>query len=1150
MIIRAPFVISLILSALVAISGASAQGTRQKYKFHPVEANARLSNLNITGLLQDSKGFLWVGTDDGLNRFDGYDFKVYRNVEDNPHSLLKNKIQSIFEDSRGILWVSTLNSGLHTYDREQDEFRRIPEFSIDHCQVMRIIEDSHHHVWIGGVLHSQTFVASWDATTNVWTTYPLFASTDPVYSMLEESPNEFWFGTRLNGLFKWNKELNSLKRYRHDPSNPSSLPGDYIEKMVRDQDGYLWIATRSGLCKWDGRSNNFKTFAAQPDKKNSLLVNDIMDICLDGRYLWVATENGGLSRMDRSKEEFLNFLFDKNEPNSVINNSIWSLHRDRQQRLWVGSYAKGLCVIDNLEEKFPELDVPLENKLVNAVRKDSRGRLWIGTEGGIVMQDKAGVHSFTHRAGDPTSLSSNAVNCLFEDSRKNIWVGCWNGGINKFDEASGHFIQFLPNANRKGSLSNPNVLNIGESSVTHDLLVCTFGGLNIMKDPGKDFFENWVDGEHEGDQLLLAVYEDHQKNIWIGSYNGLSLFDLKTKKFKHVYLSHDTTDVSDRVNCIMEDHQKRLWVGSYAGLHQVAGSNHVVTYSVHDGLPVNIVQGILEDNHGTLWLGTTHGLAAFEPQSKKITVYDESDGLTSNEFRRNAFFKGSEGHLFVGGNGLNVFIPDSLHENPYRPSVFISDFKILNQSVKPGGKDGILHQAISETKEIEIGPQFPFFTIHYVAINFTASYKNRYSYKMEGFNTDWMDVGEQRFATFTNLDPGNYTFRVKASNNDGLWNDQGASLIIHVLPPWWKTLWFRVSAAFLLSGMLVGIYYLRINRIRRRATILEEMIKQRTWELEESNKVLAEREKEINRQNKELVRQQEELATQNEELSQGQEEASTQRDMLSEQNLKLEEASRTIEQKNREIILQNENLELEVEKRTKELLEHNHQLEQFAFISAHNLRAPVARILGLGQVLKLPQRPEEEKMILEKLLLTTQELDRVVKDLNLILDIRKNNSSVITEINLVREMEFVKINLQKEIDETETTILEDFSPVEVIFSVKPYIDSILLNLVSNAIKYRHPGRAPIIQISTQREGEFVCLTVRDNGLGIDLSKYEDKLFKLYSRFHSHVEGKGMGLYLVKTQVAALGGRIEVSGEVYNGITFKIYLQAKMDMVLS
>lgn len=315
-------------------------------------------------------------------------------------------------------------------------------------------------------------------------------------------------------------------------------------------------------------------------------------------------------------------------------------------------------------------------------------------------------------------------------------------------------------------------------------------------------------------------------------------------------------------------------------------------------------------------------------------------------------------------------------------------------------------------------------------------------------------------------------------------------------------------------------------------------------EVKRQNKELLLREEQIQAQNVKLLMQQEELAAQNEELIETQEEISAQRDVVAEQNHKLQQASLIIEKQNAEIKHRNENLEREIEERTRELIEYNQQLEQFAYISAHNLRAPVARILGLGQLLELsPKDTQEKREVYEKLISTTRELDHVVRDLNTILEIRKSNISVVTEIDLAAELSQVKGILEKEITDTQTEIVADFSNVRIIHTVKPYLDSILINLISNAIKYRHERRHPVITLKTEVREDYVCLIVQDNGLGIDLSLFKDRIFTLYSRFHSHVEGKGMGLYLVKTQVAALGGKIEVESEVNKGITFYVYLRA-------
>jgi signal transduction histidine kinase len=348
--------------------------------------------------------------------------------------------------------------------------------------------------------------------------------------------------------------------------------------------------------------------------------------------------------------------------------------------------------------------------------------------------------------------------------------------------------------------------------------------------------------------------------------------------------------------------------------------------------------------------------------------------------------------------------------------------------------------------------------------------------------------------------------------------------------------WFKGSIALLLVGTAFFYYQIRVKNIHQQNKKLEKLVNERTKEL-------LIREEEIRAQNLTLVEQRQELVTQNEELIGSQEEISAQRDLVALQNQELQNARAIIEAQNEKIILRNESLEKEVEKRTKKLIEYNQQLEQFAFISAHNLRAPVARILGLGQILELSGSDiKDSKLVSDKIVSTTRELDRVVKDLNTILDLRKDNSVVISDVSFDDELNMVKATLEKEITETGTMIIADFSAVNKIKTVKPYLDSILMNLVSNAIKYRHESRTPVVNIRTYVAEDYICLAVKDNGLGIDLELFKDKLFVLYNRFHLHVEGKGMGLYLVKTQITALGGKIEVESEINKGTTFQVFLK--------
>ncbi|HEY5749452.1 MAG TPA: two-component regulator propeller domain-containing protein [Chryseolinea sp.] len=1088
-----------------------------------MEVSSGLSNSRVNSILQHSKGFLWIGTEDGLNRFDGYEFKVYRHLPGDTTSLLKNGVLNLYEDSRGVLWVSTINGGLHMYNSEQDNFTRIKAYSFD-CEITQISEDRKKNIWIVGVQSKQAFVSQLNQDNNQWKHFAVFPSTNPVSFFLQASENEFWLGVNNTGFFKWNMSNNALESYLPDKKNPNSIVGKNFHKGMKDVRGNIWIATEQGLSKFDSNGGKFTNYTTtSPDGKPALLVNNILSLCEDGDYIWIGTENGGLSRLNTKNDQFTNFKFDRNDPLSLPDNSIWSIYKDRQGRIWIGTYSRGLCVVDKLKEKFSEVDMILENDVVNAIWQDSKKRFWVGTEDGLVVRDGKQLRYYKHTSRK-NSLSSNPVLSIFEDSKHQMWFGTWGGGLNRYVEKNDHFINYVPDEEDPRSLSNPNVFVVKEQIQTKRLLVGTYNGLNVLTDESAGHFERYADREFEFNNFIRTIFEDSKGNVWIGTIEELTAYHEKDKQITRFNTGNnpDAFQVGGLVNCIIEDKEGRIWVGTSKGLHVLSDNKFVKRYTIENGLPNNIINGILEDDKGNLWLSTTQGISKFNPADESFRNFDINDGLLSTEFKPNACFKNKEGQFFFGGTGINFFYPDSIKSNPHIPPVYITDLKLFNRSVKAGDKAGILKQQISETPEISLPPQYNFFTLNYVAVNFTAANRNKYAYKLEGFDEDWNYVDDQRSVTFTNLDAGTYTFRVKACNNDGLWNESGATLVIHILPPLWKTLWFRAAVGLFIVGVAIGYYRMRVNAIEQQNKRLENLVAERTGELLQTNEELILRDEEIQAQNSELFNQREALASQNGELQMARE---------------------IIEEQNDEIRLRNETLEEEVKARTKDLVEYNQQLEQFAFISAHNLRAPVARILGLGNILDLVKsEPEEKNAIIDKLVIATRELDAVVRDLTTILVLRKDNISIITEVNLEEELRSIKINLEKEIVETGASIVEDFSCAPLIHTIKPYLDSILINLVSNAIKYRYPGRRPVIQIKSKFIENYICLTLRDNGLGINLESYKDKLFTLYSRFHNHVEGKGMGLYLVKTQVVSLGGRIEVESEIDKGTVFKIFFK--------
>ncbi|HEY9045397.1 MAG TPA: two-component regulator propeller domain-containing protein, partial [Ohtaekwangia sp.] len=779
---------SCYLFSLLCCGIVNAQSTLEKIKFSRIETASGLSNSRVTDIVQDSRGFLWFATDDGLNRFDGYEFKIYRNHPDDTTSLLKNSINRIYEDNRGLIWVATRHGGLHIYNRAQDNFSRVPGYAFD-CEVNEIIEDK-NCIWVAGVKSGYAFADQYTKALHPrLQKHFVFLSRNPVHSIIPASENEYWMGIRDTGFFRWNTESNTLTKYHADASNPNSIVSDLFDVAIKDDQNNVWIATAEGLSKFDVARNIFTNYTTKNTSgKEGLAVNNILSLAIDGDYLWIGTENGGLNRFNKRTGKFSHFMSVKNDLSSLSDNSVWALYKDREGRIWIGTFSKGICVIDKLKEKFLEVNIPLENDVVNAIWQDSKKRFWIGTEGGLAVKKNEHIQYYRHTQ-DNASLANDPVLSIYEDSKRQLWFGTWDGGLNLYNEQADNFTHYKHDAAKPGSLVDNNVFVIQEEKEAGQLLVGTQDGLNILTDARKGTFEQVREKEFGFNNYIRYIYEDRQQNVWVGSIEELTLYDRAGKQLKRFDTSvhPDSIAVSGIVNCIAEDKKGRLWVGTTNGLHLLVDQKFQKRYITENGLPNNTVCGILEDDKGNLWLSTSGGIARFNPEEESFRNYDVSDGLLSNEFKPRVCLRNNEGQFFFGGKGVNVFYPDSIKDNPNIPPVFITDLKIFNESVKIGDKFGVLDRQISETQEVTLSYESNFFTIHYVALNYTATDKNQYAYKLEGFDKDWNYVGAQRSVTFTNLDPGYYIFKVKASNNDGLWNEEGAYLIIHILPPWWGT---------------------------------------------------------------------------------------------------------------------------------------------------------------------------------------------------------------------------------------------------------------------------------------------------------------------------------------------------------------------------
>lgn len=1094
-----------------------------------------LSQNHVNCIIQDRQGFMWFGTSEGLNRFDGYEFTIYRHIDGDTSSIPSDNITELYLDKKGQIWIGSTN-GLAKYNRDLNTFTSfVPDsandVSVTNSQVNRILEDKSGNFWIAFL---NGVVDYFDRSKNTFVHYQISSDVTgkgkygEATSLLLDRNGNLWIGT-FKGITVLNERQEAVQKFVHDPKDENSLSSNAVHDIIQDRNGVIWVATEHGLNRYDSENERFVRSIHDDNNENSLSTNVTRRILEDkeGR-IWIGTENGGLDIFDHKAERFYHFIENKTFKSGISDNSIYSIYRDRLDNMWVGTNVQGVNFYDRYARTFkiyqssPGVKGQLNYDKINGIDEQPGKGFWIATEGGglnLLDPEKDSFTAYRNNKNDPSSIPGDFAGDVVWDSARNcVWVTTWGGGLWRMDPKTGRGKTYKSNALDSTALAGNFLWRLYLNKGT--LYVGTIGnGFSIYNDKA-DSFSNYSVEDGLAEKNVISFYADDKGFLWTGGWeHGVSKLNLSQRAFVAVPKFDNVWSTFS----IIGDSLRRLWFSTNDGiLIYDEAQDSITTFTIRDGLPGRSVHSMLDDGKGNYWLSTNAGLVRFDVAKKEFRTFTMADGLPTNQFSSWPF-RSKDGRMFFGSaKGLVVFHPDSIKINPIIPEVYITDLKIFNESVPIGGEDNILTRPISETKSITLPYDHNVFSLTFVALNYTSSTRNQYVYQLEGFDKGWTKAQSNRMATYTSLDPGTYSFKVKASNNDGLWNDEGATLIIHVLPPWWQTWWFRMILVAFSILVVTIITYVRTRNIRRSNRLLEETVRQKTQALMQTNQEILAQKEEIAQKNRMLVEQAAELAAQNEQLIQIQEEVSSQRDLLT---------------------YQNENLELKVEKRTKELIEHTQQLEQFAFISAHNLRAPVARILGLGQLLEMSKSdPTRKEEIYPKLIQTTKELDSVVRDLNSILDLKHNTVSLVTTIVLTTEVQAVMQTLEKEISASRANIVIDFSRADNIRTVKPYLDSIIYNLISNAIKYRYPDREPVIRIKSELlEGE-ICLIFEDNGLGIDLEQYGEKLFNLYSRLHFHVEGKGMGLYLVKTQMASLGGRVEIFSKVDVGTVFKLYFR--------
>ncbi len=809
-----------------------------KLHFTHISSEQGISNSTIESIFQDSLGFIWFGTRDGLNRYDGNEIQVYRNDPTDSNSLSDNYIRCIYEDHHHHLWVGTIN-GLNRFNREKNNFTRFKHRDHDPSSislnfVTAIVEGGKDHLWIG------TLGGGLNIFDEKNESFKQYSSISPTAS--GSSLNKTNLDNRVNALYRdrlgnvWvaaqnclnllNTKDSSLTAYRNDQTitNPS---GNTITCIQEERSGNLWLGTEDdGVFLFDPVQKTFTRFAHSDKNPLTLGNNMIKSMLVDKKgRLWVGCINGGLNLFDPVKNTFFNYQNEPGNSSSLSQRTISALWEDHQGNLWIGTHRGGVNVFSQAMEKFNLYrQEPATSSLsyndVRAFCEDNGGNIWIGTDGGGLDLFSREKHTFQHFRNDPfneKSLGSDAVLDIMRDREGRLWVSTWGGGLNLLDKSTGRFIRYQNNPKDSNTISSNFVQKTFEDYKGNIWVATYYGGLNLFN-PKKGIFSRVKDPSGKSalsGKNMVSIIEDLDGHIWIGTDDGgLNCYDQTTRHFTH-YFNNEEKMPDLRV--LFNDSKNRLWVGQKGLFLFDPVRNNFRIYTVKAGLSSEFIKGITEDGQGNLWIATSNGLTRFNPELNSFKKFNTGDGLQGLEYEANACLKSRDGEMYFGGiNGFNSFYPGNIKTNTFVPPVYITEFQIFNQKINLSDPGSPLSKDITLTKEISLSYKQSSFSFNFAALNFTIPENNEYAYKLEGQDKDWNFVGKEKKSSYTNLDPGTYTFRVRASNNDGVWNEEGAAIKIIIRPPFWKTVWFTL----LLAAAAVAILYF-IYRFKTRLKLKE-----------------------------------------------------------------------------------------------------------------------------------------------------------------------------------------------------------------------------------------------------------------------------------------------------------------------------------------
>jgi ligand-binding sensor domain-containing protein/signal transduction histidine kinase len=1076
-------------------------------RFEHISTEQGLSQDVVICILQDRRGFMWFGTQNGLDRFDGYTFKKYKYKPKDTSSLPSNQLLFIYEDRSGNFWIGTDGGGLSFFNSENETFIRYrymndaaPNPGHDIKVITSIHEDRSGILWVG----TWGGLVRFDPKKQEWFRFfhqpgiPWTLSNNRIRTMCQDQTGIMWIGTEGGGLNSFDPKTGKFSRFLHQPGDADSISDNNVRAVFEDSSGNLWVGTMGGLDRLDRKTNTFIHYRHSDEKARSLSDDRIRAIFEDSKgRLWIGTNGGGLNQMQSVSEgTFIHYFYQPNNPHSLSHNTVISIMEDRTGCIWIGTYGGGISRIDPQMQRFVHIigDPGQPNNLssndISCLYLDKERNLWIGTyDSGLNRLDPntGEFRHYNHSGVDPQSLGSDVVKAIHEDKDGGLWIGTWLGGIYLFNRDTETFTRYeYIKGTNKGPGSNEIFCFFEDQD--KNLWIGTWkGGLNLFL-PGKNEFVYYKNDPQNPKSIsgngvtIIHPDREHEEFLWVGTLNsGLERFNRHTGNFEHYphdpansnSLSHDSV----LSIYISPHHPEIVWVGTFGGgLNKFnKKTNQWQFYTEEDGLCNNAVLGILEDGNKNLWMSTISGLSRFDPGKEEFTNYYAEDGLQHNEFNQGSFFKGGDGRFYFGGiNGYNYFFPEKITQNVHKPPVVITEFEILNR------EDFQPEKSILETDEISLSYRDTF-SFEFAALNYTASAKNRYAYKLEkeGAEEDWIPLNHKRGITFTSLAPGEYVFKVKGSNNDDLWSEVGVSVKLKINPPFYKTWWFTSLLVLSAVGTLFVMYKLRVRRYK---------IQRRDLEIE-----VAKRTREIRKQ----------------------------KEIIEEKNTQLEVSNRELKNSERE------------------MRELNATKDKFFSIISHDLRNHLTALLGFSDMLyRSFQKFDDEKK--HKY---SRSIDRAAKDLYDLLENLLQWARTQTGVLQCKPRTFDLGVLIPEIISTyninakkkNINLSWEIHKNTYAYADKNMVRTVMRNLISNAIKFTEKNGG--VQVIANGKDGFVEVSVLDTGVGIRSEK-KNTLFKIgktrSTKGTAKEKGTGLGLIICKEFIEKNNGRIWFDSPIPDG----------------